>query len=268
MRAKSYTTCLNLAVRVTPGVLLVPLLAMIWARTAHAGAPEELQEIIVTAEKRESTVQKTPISITAITGEDLLERGVNTAQGLVNEVPGLSVSSFGPGQGQYEIRGLSADGGESPTIGFYLDETPVTPPATATNGKVSIDPDLYDLERVEVLRGPQGTLYGAGAMGGTIKLVTKPADLSSFHASSQTILSDTSAVGFNYGQKAMLNLPLISDTLALRIVGTYSYTSGWLDRIVVPNFPLESNPVPGFYGSTRGNVLASPASQIYNGVND
>jgi iron complex outermembrane recepter protein len=231
-------------------------------------ASTELQEIIVTAEKRESTVQKTPISITAITGEELQQRGVNTAQELAMEVPGLAVESVGPGQGQYEIRGLSANGGESATIGFYLDEISVTPPANATVGKVTIDPDLYDLDRVEVLRGPQGTLYGAGAMGGTIKLVTKTPVLSAFQASSQSMVSGTDEGGVNYAQKGMVNLPLVGDTLALRIVGTYSYTSGWVDRIVVPGLPLETNPVPGFYGATRGNALSSPASHIYNNVND
>jgi outer membrane receptor protein involved in Fe transport len=140
-----------------------------------------LEEIVVTAEKRSSTVQTTPVSITAITGEDLRSMGVSSAQGLAAEVPGLAISSSGPGQAQYEIRGMTADAGEASTIGFYLDEIPITPPTTATNGKVAIDPDLYDLARVEVLRGPQGTLYGAGSMGGTVKLVTTPPDPRGFY---------------------------------------------------------------------------------------
>ena len=101
----------------------------------------------------------TPLSITAIAGSDLHARGLSSAQDAVQAVPGIAVTSAGPGQAQYEIRGLSASGGESPTIGFYLGETPITPPTTATTGKSAIDPDLYDLARVEVLRGPQGTLY-------------------------------------------------------------------------------------------------------------
>ncbi len=224
---------------------------------------DSLQEIVVTAEKRESTVQKTPLSITAISGEDLQGRGLTSAQDLVRAVPGIAVSSAGPGQAVYEIRGLSADGGESPTIGFYLDETPITPPAAATTGKSAIDPDLYDLARVEVLRGPQGTLYGAGSLGGTVKLVTNAPDPSGFYGSAQTTVSGTVGGGLNYGQKAMINLPLVSDVLALRIVGTYGYTSGWIDRIVLRDFPLESNG-----GLTRGNVLGSAASAIHHGVND
>ena len=227
-----------------------------------------LEEIVVTAEKRSSTVQTTPVSITAITGEDLRSMGVSSAQGLAAEVPGLAISSSGPGQAQYEIRGMTADAGEASTIGFYLDEIPITPPTTATNGKVAIDPDLYDLARVEVLRGPQGTLYGAGSMGGTVKLVTTPPDPNAFYGSSDTIVSGTDRGGVNYGQKAMLNFPLIEDLAALRLVGTYTHTSGWIDRIVVPNFPLQTNPTPGYYGSVRGNLRNAPRGQVYRGVND
>jgi outer membrane receptor protein involved in Fe transport len=219
----------------------------------QSSAPgDTLAEIVVTAEKHESTVQKAPLSITAIAGEDLQARGLTSAQDLVRAVPGVAVSSPGPGQAQYEIRGLSAAGGESPTIGFYLNETPITLPAAATTGKSAIDPDLYDLARVEVLRGPQGTLYGAGSLGGTVKLVTNSPDPSGLYGSAQTTVSGTAGGGLNYGEKPMIILPLFSDVLALRIVGAYGYTSGWIDRIVVPDFPLESNG-----GLTRGNVLAS-----------
>ncbi len=227
-----------------------------------------LQEVVVTAEKRTSTVQNTPISISAITGNALQELGIPTAQGIAGQVPGIAVSSFGPGQAQYTIRGLSADGGEAPTVGFYLDEIPITPPTLASNGKVAIDPDLYDLARVEVLRGPQGTLYGAGSMGGTIKLITNPPDLSSFYGTSESLLSDTQGGGFNYGEKAMLNAPIADGKAALRIVGTYTHTSGWIDRIVVPNFPLETNPAPGWYGSTRGAVATIPGATVIKNVND
>jgi iron complex outermembrane recepter protein len=224
---------------------------------------EALAEIVVTAEKRESTVQKTPISITAISGVDLQSRGLSSAQDLVQAVPGIAVASAGPGQAQYEIRGLSAGGGESPTIGFYLGETPITPPATATTGKSAIDPDLYDLSRIEVLRGPQGTLYGSGSMGGTVKLVPNAPDPNSFYGSAETTLSGTVGGGLNYGERAMINLPLVSDELALRIVGTYGYTSGWLNRIVLSDFPLETNG-----GLTRGNVLSAPVAGIHPDEND
>jgi outer membrane receptor protein involved in Fe transport len=229
----------------------------------------DLQEIVVTAEKRSSTVQKTSISMTAISGQDLQDRGISAVEEALQEVPGVSFSSGGPGQTQFEIRGLSQNGGESPTVGFYLDETPVTPPALSSNGKVSIDPDLYDLSRIEVLRGPQGTLYGAGAMGGTIKLVTNPPDPSHLYATGESILSGTQGGGVNYRQNAMVNLPMADGKVAVRLVGTQSHTSGWIDRIVVSDFPLETNPTGnGYYGNTRGNVASIPPTKIYRNVND
>ena len=135
----------------------------------------ELEEIVVTAEKRESTVQATAISLTALSAGDLLQQNIDDAEDLVGKVPGISLRTSGPGQTEYEARGLSAGGGAAATVGFYVDETPISASAIALNGRTVIDADLFDLNNVEVLRGPQGTLYGSGSMGGTIKLVTNPA---------------------------------------------------------------------------------------------
>jgi iron complex outermembrane receptor protein len=132
----------------------------------------ELEEIVVTAEKRESTVQATAISITALTSEDFKQENITSVEDIVGKVPGISIRTAGPGQTEYEMRGLSAGGGSAATVGFYLDETPLSANAVALNGRTVIDADLFDLNHAEVLRGPQGTLYGSGSMGGTIKLVT------------------------------------------------------------------------------------------------
>jgi iron complex outermembrane receptor protein len=152
---------------------------------SDAAAPAEgavLEEIVVTAEKRASTVQDTPISITAVSGADLVERGIVDFATLASQTPGISMRNNGPGQTEFEMRGMTSSGGNSPTVGFYLDDVPMTSPAQAQNGKVVIDPSLYDLNRAEMLRGPQGTLYGAGSMGGTVKLVTNQPDTQAFHA--------------------------------------------------------------------------------------
>jgi iron complex outermembrane receptor protein len=125
----------------------------------------ELGEIVVTAEKRSATVQTTPLSVTALSGDQLQSQGITNITEVAGDTPGISMRTAGPGQTELEMRGMSSSGGYSPTVGFYLDETPLTPPAASLNGKVVIDPDLFDLNRVEVLRGPQGTLYGAGSMG-------------------------------------------------------------------------------------------------------
>jgi iron complex outermembrane receptor protein len=234
---------------------------------AASGAAAEnagsVAEVIVTAEKRTSTVQGTPVSISAFSGADLQARGVANIANLAQSTPSVSLKSEGPGQTEIELRGMTSSGGNSATVGFYLDDIPMTAPAGAQNGKVVIDPTLYDLSRIEVLRGPQGTLYGSGSMGGTVRLITNQPDPGAFHASAQSILSATEGGGFNHTDNVMLNLPLVQDKLALRLVGTEAYTSGWIDRIVAGNYPL-----PSVDGSTRGNVQAAPVLKRYRGAND
>src|SRR5580693_6597100 len=212
------------------------------ADNANRLAPAtDLQEVVVTAEKRDSTVQKTPISLTAITGADLQSQGITDLVEVAQQVPGVSFKTSGPGQTELEMRGLTSTGGESPTVGFYLDETSLTPPAMAQNGHVVIDPSLFDLNRVEILRGPQGTLYGAGSMGGTGKPVTNQPDLQHFDVNAQGTFSGNDRGGFNHTENAMLNLPLAQGIAALRIVGTNENISGWIDREVLNPFPLEVN---------------------------
>src|ERR1700683_5776567 len=202
--------------------LMVLWLAPAFVRAADAESgtttPAEgavLEEITVTAEKRASTVQDTPISITAVSGGDLAERGIVDFAPLAGQHPGISMRENGPGQTEFEMRGMTSSGGNSPTVGFYLDDVPMTSPAQAQNGKVVIDPSLYDLNRAEMLRGPQGTLYGAGSMGGTVKLVTNQPDPQASHVSGEDTVSDTTdGGGFNYTVNGMLNLPPVDNQLA------------------------------------------------------
>jgi iron complex outermembrane receptor protein len=224
-----------------------------------SGAPAE---IVVTAQKRASTVQETPISISAVSGDELQGRGITDVTSLAQSTPGVSLKSEGPGQTEIEMRGMTASGGNSATVGFYLDDIPLTAPAGAQNGKVVISPTLYDLSRIEVLRGPQGTLYGSGSMGGTVKLVTHQPDLMDFQATAQSVLSGTDGGGLNHNDNFMLNIPLLEGTLALRVVGSEASTSGWIDRIVAYPFPL-----PSVDGSTRGDVRAAPVEKRYPGSN-
>jgi outer membrane receptor protein involved in Fe transport len=241
------------------------------AQTASDRDSAELQEIIVTAEKRESTIQKTPISITAVSGEALEAQGISDVLHLAEETPGVSFRSAGPGQTEFEMRGLSSSGGAAATVGFYLDDIPLSAPAIGSIGKVTIDPDLFDLKRVEVLRGPQGTLYGAGSMGGTIKLVSNTPYLNRFEGNTEVTLSNTDGGGFNRGGSLMLNAPLIDGKAAVRMSVTDKYVSGWIDRTVLDPFPLPTNngctPFPNFYGCARGNVLGAPVSRNYQDVN-
>jgi iron complex outermembrane receptor protein len=191
-----------------------------------------LEEIVVTAEKRDSTVQATPISISALSGDALESLGLKSIQDMIGSVPGMSARTAGPGQTEYEMRGLASGGGSAATVGFYVDETPLSSNAVALNGRTVIDADLFDLNHTEVLRGPQGTLYGAGSMGGTIKLVTNPPKLGEFEGATAEDVSYTTGGSVNGSGDIMVNLPF-GDDVALRLVGTGKYISGWIDRKVV-----------------------------------
>ncbi len=246
------------------------------AATATAAPPDNLDEIVVTAEKRNSTVQDTSISMTALAGDQLISQGITSVQDIAAKVPGISVRTAGPGQTEYEMRGLSAGGGTAATVGFYLDETPLSASAVALNGRTVIDADLFDLNHVEVLRGPQGTLYGSGSMGGTIKLVTNQPKLQAWEAATDTSISDTKHGSVNGSGSLMLNVP-IGEIAALRVVTTAKYISGFIDRIVAPpgEFPAPTAPsytsaAPancGAYYCDRGNVAAAPVQNVVKGSN-
>ncbi|QUD89836.1 TonB-dependent receptor [Phenylobacterium montanum] len=245
------------------GALAPAGMALAQSKDANA-----LPELVVTAEKRSSTVQATPISITAVTATAMQERGVTSIAQLTGEVPGLSIRSSGGAESEFTIRGLSSAGGVAPTVGFYLDETPVSPPTEASLGKVSIDPNLYDLARVEVLRGPQGTLYGASSMGGTIRLIPNAPDPTRYAASIEAIGSGTQGGGANGTLNAMINVPVVQDKVALRVIGTLDHESGWIDRVVLSDFPLPDVASTGsYFTAPRGDVVTAPVLIRHKDVN-
>src|ERR1700728_5028016 len=235
------------------------------AATSEGG----LTEIVVTAEKVKSTIQDTPISISAVSASQLQESSIVNIEDIARDVPGLSMRSAGPGLTEYEARGLASNGGAAPTVGFYLDEIPLSPPALSQSGKVVIDPGLYDVDRVEVLRGPQGTLYGSGSMGGTVKVVTAQPKLNQFEGSAQVTGSYTEGGGGNGSVNAMLNLPL-GDKWALRIVGGDLYRSGWINLIAVkvPNAAttLETpNQTPVYNAPVESEIPRANVEHMRNG---
>ncbi|HXY97344.1 MAG TPA: TonB-dependent receptor [Steroidobacteraceae bacterium] len=238
------------------------------AQAASGPSGDQLQEVVVTAEKRTSTVQDTGASITAVSAQEIADRGIVDFNSLATSVPGIAMRSAGPGQTEFEMRGLNSAGGNSSMVGFYLDETPLSSPASAQLGKEEIDPTLYDLQRVEVLRGPQGTLYGSSSMGGTVKLVPNPPQLGTFAASGEVDTGYTGSGGsFNQKVNGMINLP-IGDDLAIRFVGSEISDSGWIKRIVFQDglpvdtggYATENNArPPGFY--------TYPVAEQINGAN-
>ena len=202
-----------------------------------------LSEIVVTARKQSERLQDVPMSITALSGATLQASGALTVADIAREVPGLNVVSVGPGQNQLIIRGVSSSGGV-PTVGFYIDDTPIESPLNFQAGS-AMDPELLDLERVEVLRGPQGTLYGASSMGGTVKYLTTQPDLTLTQGYVKTTLSDTDGGGFNYGVSGLLNEPVIPGYVALRMTAFYRHEDGYIDRYPIdPNNYLGALPGP------------------------
>jgi iron complex outermembrane receptor protein len=203
------------------------------AITSQALAQGALEEITVTATKRESPLQDIPMSITAITGDTLDRNGVSDFTDIATTVPSVSFRSGGPGRSKLNIRGISAATGVAPTVSFYIDEMPIqtiSSGSTTSFAQAVVDPKMYDLERVEVLRGPQGTLYGSSSMGGTIRLITRQPDTEAFDASVGAEISSTTGGGMNYRVNGMVNAPL-SDTVALRVVGSYTDNDGYFDRV-------------------------------------
>ncbi len=189
---------------------------------------DSLSEIVVTAEKAEAPLSKIPISIAVMSGEALQEQHITDYEGLSRSVPSLSFSSFGgPGQDNIEIRGVSSQAG-SATTGIYLDDVPIDIQNIYTAG--ATEPRFFDLDRVEVLRGPQGTIYGSSSMGGTIHFVSNAPDLTKFSANVHAETGYTNGGSFNGEAESVANLPFGDGKAALRIGALYDHQSGWIDR--------------------------------------
>jgi iron complex outermembrane recepter protein len=198
------------------------------ASPARGDSTGQLQEIVVTAQKREERLQDVPFSVSAVSADVLDKSGAISLSDIAREVPGFTVNSVGPGQNQLIVRGLSSGGGDA-MVGYYIDDTPISF-STNLYSTNAMDAALFDLNRVEVLRGPQGTLYGASSMGGTVKYVTNQPDFTGVHYTAKATVSDTDGGGFNDEYDAMVNVPVISDTVALRAVAFYRDYDGYIDR--------------------------------------
>lgn len=183
-----------------------------------------LGEVIVTAQKREERSIDVPISIVALSADELEQRKLISLNDLQFAVPGMSIFDFGLGR-HIQVRGIANLFGLSALVGVYLDEVAVT-----TGTSTVLNPSTYDLERVEVLRGPQGTLYGEGSAGGTVRFITKSPVLDRFG-----MTADAAALFTEEGEpgqrvNAAINVPLIENELGLRIAGTFDREGGWIDQ--------------------------------------
>jgi len=191
-----------------------------------------LATVVVTAAKRKEKLTDVGSSISALTGERLAELGINSFQDFIRLTPGVSFQSLSPGRTQVQIRGINVGTTQpSSSVATYLDEVPLTAAATsALSGELNADPDPFDMNRIEILRGPQGTLYGANALGGVIKYVTKQPEYDRLTSALSLSTGSVHKGGENYGAKGMINIPLGGSKAALRVVVHDRKDAGFIDN--------------------------------------
>lgn len=228
-----------------------------WAQTAagdsaakaRPGAQSDQIEVVrVTAQKRQEDPNKVAMSISAVSGEQMRAEHVDDFIDLTRMVPNISFTAAsgnggaGPGTSNIEIRGISSAAGAA-TVGVYLGEVSITVGNVYTMG--SVEPKFFDIDRIEVLRGPQATLYGASSMGGTIKFVPNEPDLKEREVSTYAEASSTKGGSANYAASVVGNIPLIPGELALRIGAQAQHTGGFISQV-----------------DGGGNVLARDINQV------
>ena len=198
------------------------------ADTPASGPPSSaLQEIVVTATRREEDISKVPISITAMTQDALDQRGIRDFSDVVRFTPGVSIDSSGTNA--ISIRGISSSGGAG-TTGIYIDDTPIQMRALGFNPDDTL-PKTFDMERVEVLRGPQGTLFGAGSEGGTVRYIMAQPSVTTDSTYVRAESSYTQYGTPSYEAGIAHGGPIVDDVLGFRASVWYRHDGGWINRV-------------------------------------
>jgi outer membrane receptor protein involved in Fe transport len=220
-----------------------PLAAQVESDSEQEAEELAIEEVLVTATKREAYAQQLSMSISALTQSFLEQQSVLRFEDVSDLVAGLQIVNTQPGTNIIAIRGITTLGGQSAPIGYYIDEAPVS--------AFAVQPDLamWDLERIEVLRGPQGTLFGDGSMGGTIRAITNKPDTSGFYGRVALQGWNYDGGSTSYDAKGVVNIPL-SETFAVRVLAGYKSDGGWID---VPELGLKD---ANGYDQTTGRVAA------------
>ena len=188
--------------------------------------PQDIQEVVVTATRRRENARKVPVSIGVISGSEIAAHHIEDYEDVTRILPGVSFAAHnGAGQDNISIRGVSSTVG-NPTVGIYLDDVPII---TQNGYEGMAQPRFLDLDRLEVLRGPQGTLYGASSEGGTIRFITNQPDLEHFSGSISSDVSGTVHAAANSDQQVVVNVPVVKDVFGVRIAGELLDDSGWID---------------------------------------
>jgi outer membrane receptor protein involved in Fe transport len=219
----------------------------------HAfSADDALDEIVVTAQRRAERLQDVPAAITALSGDSLNTLHLQGNADLATQVPSLSFDVLGPGESTLAIRGLGTSYGLAPAVSYYVNETPLD---IRTDGYAGApDIDFFDIARIEVLRGPQGTLYGSSSMGGALRVLTAQPDPEAFAVNAEFGGSGMQGGGAGYLAKSAVNLPVSSDA-AVRVVGTYEHVPGYINRVTPGDFSVTQPDDPVTARHTNGADL-------------
>ena len=229
MNTNSKLTCAIAAI--LGGVSGLPALG---AAATDTSATDSIQEITVTAQRRTENIQNVPITMQAMTGEQLKELSVTSFDDVIKYLPNVTFPTNGPGQGNIYMRGLSAGSlalqssssiGSFPNVAVYLDDQSLQFPAR------NLDVYMADMERIEVLEGPQGTLFGGGAEAGAVRYITNKPKIDVTEGSADASYGTTAHGGNNSSVNAMINLPLIQDTLSVRAVIYDDQRGGYIDNV-------------------------------------
>ena len=223
-------------------------------------ATSSLDVITVTSQKRTENLQEVPISIQVLGNEKLRELNVSNFDDYAKFLPSVSYQSLGPGYAQIYMRGVASGGdgnhsGSLPSVGVYLDEQPVT----TIQGPLDIH--IYDIARVEVLSGPQGTLYGASSEAGTIRIITNKPDPGGYEAGYSLGVNSTSHGGIGNVQEGFVNFPL-GEQAAIRLVGWREKEAGYIDNV------SGTRTYPSWDEFTGGNGTISNAATARDNYND
>jgi outer membrane receptor protein involved in Fe transport len=198
--------------------------------SAAPAAPKgRVEEITVTSQKRSENVRKVPLSVTVLSGAQIRAAHITNFADLTRSVPNLSFSSqAGEGLSNLEIRGISSAAGTA-TTALYLDDVSLTTRNLPTEG--AVEPRFLDISRIEVLRGPQSTLYGASALGGTLRYISNPPKMNGFEGNVFSELSGTYHGGVNWDEQGVLNIPIVENQMVLRLAGETGSDSGYINNI-------------------------------------
>lgn len=226
------------------------------ADVASTTEPDE-GVIVVTARKREELLIDVPQSVSVLSSEDLAKLGATQFRDFANTVPGLNFTTTGAGSTQVSMRGVTVGIDVGPTVGIYVDEVPYGASAAFVSNQLALDVGLFDLERIEVLRGPQGTLYGASSLGGLLKYVTTEPSSSESDINLRTGISTTKGGGISYNGALAVNVP-IADNVAIRASGYYSHDGGFVDNLARNEDNVNKSNIIG----GRADILLNPTDRL------